>query len=256
MDISVSFMMLTCKYSYLAYSYTDSTIPSLPSFLSFLGYIYFFPSCVIGPCFTYEQYENFISLKNQYERFASPEPPKSYFYIFNQICIGAVFGIISALFAKKYAMKDLAEDWFGQLNILEQILLINFYTFVHRCTYYSGWKLTQAGINATGLSYSGTDFSLITTMDVNFELEDNPKNKIDLWNQSVQIWLKKCVFSRIMGNDPKKANFAMNVTFMVSAFWHGFYFAYYIAFMQFFLIGSVTKFFFKVRIYFGLKDIK
>lgn len=82
-------------------------------------------------------------------------------------------------------------------------------------------------------------------MDLNFELESNPRVKIELWNQSVQVWLKKCVYIRVYRNNPKRANIAMFATFFVSAFWHGFYLAYYIAFIQFALVNNVTKFLYK-----------
>ena len=86
---------------------------------------------------------------------------------------------------------------------------------------------------------------MITTMDLYFELEHNPRIKIELWNQSVQTWLKKCVYLRVYANNPKRAFLATYSTFLVSAFWHGFYFAYYLAFIQFALSINVTRFLFK-----------
>ena len=123
-----------------------------------------------------------------------------------------------------------------------------------RFKHHAGWKLTQAGINASGISYSGIDeqtkaprFDLITTMDLYFEVEHNPRVKIELWNQSVQTWLKKCVYIRVYDNNPKNATLATYSTFLVSAFWHGFYFAYYVAFIQFSLIINVTRYLFKAQ---------
>ena len=113
--------------------------------------------------------------------------------------------------------------------------------------------MTQAGINASGISFSGFDennnskFDLITTMDIYFEVEHNPRIKIELWNQSVQTWLKKCVYLRVYDNNPKRATIAMYATFLISAFWHGFYLAYYIAFLQFGLINNVTRYIFKAQ---------
>ena len=84
-------------------------------------------------------------------------------------------------------------------------------------------------------------------MDINFEIEHNPRVKMELWNQSVQTWLKKCVYLRVYDNNPKKATLATYSTFLVSAFWHGFYLAYYIAFIQFALIINVTRYIFKAQ---------
>ena len=66
MDISVAFMMFTCKYSYLAYSYTDGEIEKLPGLLEYLGFIYFYPAAVIGPTYNFVTYQQFIHLKGQY----------------------------------------------------------------------------------------------------------------------------------------------------------------------------------------------
>lgn len=84
-------------------------------------------------------------------------------------------------------------------------------------------------------------------MDLNYEIEHNPRVKMELWNQSVQIWLKKCVYLRIYNNNPKMANLALYATFIISAFWHGFYLAYYIAFLQFAIVNSVTRYIFKAQ---------
>ena len=120
--------------------------------------------------------------------------------------------------------------------------------------------MTQAGINASGISFSGFDekknakFDLITTMNIYFEIEDNPRIKMELWNQSVQLWLKKCVYLRVYNNNPKRATIAMYSTFLISAFWHGFYFAYYVSFVQFALVNNVTRYLYKASYKFEAFD--
>lgn len=74
------------------------------------------------------------------------------------------------------------------------------------------------------------------------DLKTNPKDKIDKWNISVQTWLRRYVYLRVytekeMKENPKKANKAQMITFGVSAFWHGFYPSYYIAFFHWNLIN-------------------
>lgn len=91
-------------------------------------------------------------------------------------------------------------------------------------------------------------------MDLYFEVEHNPRIKMELWNQSVQVWLKKCVYLRVYNNNPKRASLAMYATFLVSAFWHGFYFAYYVAFLQFAFVNNITRYLFKAQYKFAAYD--
>lgn len=69
------------------------------------------------------------------------------------------------------------------------------------------------------------------------------REKINYWNMSVQEWLRKSIYQR--------ANFKSKTTnqifvFVISAFWHGFYGAYYISFTLWFaqlhLQGLIFKY--------------
>ena len=84
-------------------------------------------------------------------------------------------------------------------------------------------------------------------MDLKFEYDPNFKNKIDYWNKSVQAWLKTCVYMRVYNNNPKRATMATFVTFLVSAFWHGFYISYYIFFLHWAFVSGLAKYLYKAR---------
>lgn len=70
------------------------------------------------------------------------------------------------------------------------------------------------------------------------------KNKIGNWNIGVQEWLRKGIYQR---SPFKSQNAKQLYVFMISAFWHGFYQAYYISFffwfVQLFLNGLMYKYF-------------
>ena len=53
MDGTTSLMLITCKLSYFAIFYADKKIEKLPSLFTFLGFIYFYPSAIIGPAFDF-----------------------------------------------------------------------------------------------------------------------------------------------------------------------------------------------------------
>lgn len=57
-----------------------------------------------------------------------------------------------------------------------------------------------------------------------------------------QEWLKKCVYQRA---DFKNKFYSQLLTFMISAFWHGFYGGYYFTFILWFLQMYVSQLIFK-----------
>lgn len=83
------------------------------------------------------------------------------------------------------------------------------------------------------------NYNRIINIDV-YEMEFNPhpSNVFRIWNITTGIWLKRYVRDRFIyyknlnpGNTIK--NISYIATFMISAFWHGFYPSYYIMFTHF-----------------------
>lgn len=117
--------------------------------------------------------------------------------------------------------------------------------FAARCLYYVAWKLTDTAISLSGISYDETTkkFDKIVSVDIwNIEFGDSAKTMIDSWNHMTAVWLKHYVYERC----PKKYGPTL-VTFMVSAFWHGFYPNYYWFFFNAFLITECSRIIFKNR---------
>lgn len=133
MDVSVAFMMFTCKYSYLAFSYTDGEIEKIPNFLEYLGFIYFYPASIIGPTFNFVNYQDFIHLKNQYAGL-----PSTLQSTFKEFFIGMVFAILTSLLGTKFPLDYLTTEEYSQINFLKKILYLHIYTEVFRFKYYSG----------------------------------------------------------------------------------------------------------------------
>ena len=50
------------------------------------------------------------------------------------------------------------------------------------------------------------------------------------WNYQVHLWLKFYVMQRLVKPGQRPGAFASILTFMISAFWHGFYPWYYLLF--------------------------
>lgn len=133
MDVSVAFMMFTCKYSYLAFSYTDGEIEKIPNFSEYLGFIYFYSASVIGPTFNFINYHNFINLKGQYSNL-----PSRLHSTLKELLYGIVFAVLTAALASRFPLEELISEEYSKRNFLAKMLYLHIYTFVFRFKYYSG----------------------------------------------------------------------------------------------------------------------
>lgn len=127
-------------------------------------------------------------------------------------------------------------------------MYVFFYCFfsvtLARFKYCFGWKVSISAIHAAGVSYSGHDFKRINTVNPwVVETTIHVREKISHWNISVQDWLRKCIYQRATF---KNKTVSQLYVFVISAFWHGFYAAYYISFFLWFcqvhLQGIIFKY--------------
>ena len=120
-----------------------------------------------------------------------------------------------------------------------------------RFKYYFAWKLSMMSVHFSGISYqklpSGEEnFKAVETCNIHMvESTKHLRVKISNWNMSCQEWLRKCIYER---STFKNKTYRQMLTFLVSAFWHGFYGGYYLSFMFWYvqiylsqLIFSETK---------------
>lgn len=83
------------------------------------------------------------------------------------------------------------------------------------------------------------DYERIKNLDwYEMEFNPHPSNVFRIWNITVALWLKRyvrdrCVFYKDLNPSENLKNISYVVTFLISAFWHGFYPSYYIMFSHF-----------------------
>ncbi len=75
MDGTVSLMIVVSKLTYFAFYYSDGRIEKFPPFVYFIGFIYFYPTSIIGPAFDFTDYMNFINQKDNYSNIPSTIKP-------------------------------------------------------------------------------------------------------------------------------------------------------------------------------------
>lgn len=126
-----------------------------------------------------------------------------------------------------------------------------------RFKYYTAWYFCDGSIAMSGLSYNGQDENknpkwdrIISVGGFGIELGTNARNMIDLWNHQTAVWLRHYVFTRVKTAYPKTNFRATMATFMVSAFWHGFYPVYYTFFFFAALLAEATKDMYRARYFF------
>ena len=258
-DITTIFMVAVGKYSSFAFSYSDggkdinairsahqkqSRIEKIPSLFEYASYIYFYPTAIVGPFIEYKDFINFIDKKDCYQNLTS-----KLIYIFSQgiqkLFIAIFFIVIFALYGGKYPMTLVGTAEFRKIypEWWKRILYMYICGPVARSKYYIAWALTYSSLIFSGMSYGETENNNIIIPNVDkgsygsiiyTEFGPNPNYKMIYWNNSIHIWLKYNVYTRVLGSSGRFKNnkvIAGFITYVFSALWHGFYSSYYISFL-------------------------
>ena len=236
-------MILVCKYSLFAYNIQDGAlspekcseeqlryrITKQTNYLDFLGYLTFLPTCLIGPPLEFNDYDQFMALNGAFQKIDSVWP-----IVFVTLGETVLFAGLYAVEQMFFPVMAMADPGF----YLNSGIYILWYTFLTvtlcRAKYYFGWKLSMAGVHASGVSWTEKgNFRRINTVNPRVT-EESPhiREKINHWNIMVQEWLRKCIYQR---SGIKNKTLSQLWTFLISAIWHGFYGAYYLSFFFWFL---------------------
>ena len=117
--------------------------------------------------------------------------------------------------------------------------------FTARFKYYAVWSLSEGACILAGLGYNGVDpvtgkVSWDRLQNINpwgVELAQNSRAYLGNWNMNTNKWLRFYIYLRVTPRNKKPGFRASMATFVTSAFWHGFYPGYYLAFV----LGSFVQ---------------
>ena len=156
--------------------------------MSFIG------SCLSGPIFEYVDYENFINLKHNYSNI--PFPLKD---SLKNLSIGVIYLAITALITPNYDTKYVLTNEFYQQSFFYRIYFYNMMITLTRVRYYAGWLFIQAACSSSGITYNQQTckFDKIVTIYESLELNHQITIKVEKWNNTVQVWIKRHVYYRI-----------------------------------------------------------
>lgn len=274
------YMLSMCKFSFFAFSYEDGEkedkdiynphhrshkIVNLPSFFEYLSYIYFFPTSTYGPSIEYTDFIDYIYLKKQY---ANMSTKKNILLGFLRVLIAFVIIGFYGAFNSSFPPQFIGSEEFGSSNFLYKFIYVNLSSIFTKAKYYGGWTLTYGILIMGGVSYTEEEVENKETKKkeikpsyqigyigsiIEIETSSNTRNIIVQWNHPCHLWLKYCLFLRLIY--VKKFNFYRNyhlsslVTFISSSFWHGFYPCYYVFFISFFFIQQASENLIKLGFY-------
>ncbi len=227
-------------------------IKEKPTLLEIFAFIFYFPSALIGPSFEFSDFIKYIKFEKEYKNINWRACYKS---AFSQFLQGLVCAAVLILCEKSLNTVYCGTEEFENRPMLFKFFFVILSMNVLRSKYYVGWKISQASVVLCGLSYdlkvnekgeSVPNFEKIDNNLVKIELDFNPRVRINYWNRTVHLWLKYYIFLRLINVEKKlfknNKSLASLITFMVSAFWHGFYPVYFFFFFQCYMIEQVSKY--------------
>jgi lysophospholipid acyltransferase 1/2 len=198
-----------------------------------------------------ENFSRKVKDENGEERIIYEEPSsvravlmKSLFAVFCAV-------ILMTVVPRVPIMGNLSAEVMNSSSILYRLGYLLISVEVAKSKYFFAWVWADAISNAAGLGFAGydekgrPDWSGIQNVDViGFQTATSLKTLIDSWNITCAMWLKYVCYDRV----PYHKRF---LTFVLSAFWHGFYPGYFATFISgSLMVSAAAKIRYVVRPYF------
>jgi lysophospholipid acyltransferase len=220
-DSTTTQMIITIKLTQFITEVYYRKHQSYPTFIEWLGFIYFIPSVLAGPALSYDEYNKFTSnvcgdnkIGNRIRHLTVKAS-----ILFTLAFIG--FG----WFTPQY----FSTESFYHLSFRSKLVLLYITMLLMRCKYYFIWTITEMSYinsgSSTFVQYHGRNVDIL---DV--ELAGNIYTLTNAWNKKTNVWLKDYVYKPLLQSGYSKSVCILS-TNLVSSVWHGFYPGYYITFV-------------------------
>ena len=162
---------------------------------------------------------------------------------------GLVWIFLFLKFSAWYTAELILGDHYLQYGFLRRVWILEMFGFTTRLKYYGVWSLTEGACILSGLGYNGLDPKTSVPrwnrlQNVNpwgIESAQNSRAYLENWNINTNNWLRNYMYLRVTPKGKKPGFRASLATFVTSAFWHGFYPGYYLAFLLAAFVQTVAK---------------
>lgn len=273
-DITGAQMVLVMKLSAFCWNVADGVLPEdhlsdfqkdrrlkeLPSLLDYFGYVFFFPSLMIGPAFDFAEYRRWLDT-TMFDIPKSVDPakkpptrrkrkiPRSGTPAMIKLVTGFSWLLLFIWLSTWFSPESLLGDSFVSHNFLVRLLFLHMVGITARAKYYGVWMMTEGACILSGLGFNGVDPAtgkvswdrLQNIRPMGMETAQNTKAYLDNWNINTSKWLRNYVYLRVTPRGKKPGFGATLATFTTSAFWHGFYPGYYLSFVLASFIQAAAK---------------
>ena len=134
-------------------------------------------------------------------------------------------------------------------GFLRRVWILEISGFVSRMRYYGVWYITEGACILSGLGYRGINPQtgrvqwdrLQNVRPWGIESAQNTQAYLGNWNINTNHWLRNYMYLRVTPKGKKPGFRASLATFATSAFWHGFYPGYYLAFILAAFLQTIAK---------------
>ena len=248
MDITSYSMLQVCKLSALAYCYKDGgtdaaklnqdqkdrMVVKLPSVMELSSYIWYAQACALGVFFEFSDYKRWVERTGEYQNVPSPIIPSLKWFGKGILMLG-LYTVLQPTFNIEVCF-DL--DLYLKFTYAYRLFYYFVSMTVKRFFYYNPFCMTTGAIIGSGLGYNGINEKtgehqwnkIIGVYIWELETSTSPIEMLRFWNHQVHLWLKFYIMARISKPGKRPGMFESMSTFIVSAFWHGFYPFYYVMF--------------------------
>jgi lysophospholipid acyltransferase 1/2 len=219
---------------------------SIPSLLEYFSYAFNFHSILIGPGYTIREHLAFIDGSNltpldnpnQFARAKEhSKEPSTLIPVAKKFLLSLIY-MAAYLSLGNYPHRTILDESF---NVPYRLLMILVVAMRVKLGFHFIWTLSDCVNNAAGLGFSGYDahgnavWDLTTNLDfLKFELAMNPRIIANEWNITTARWLRRVSYDRITWQ-------RAHMTFLLSAFWHGFYPSYYLGLIYLGFLNETAK---------------
>jgi len=273
-DITGAQMVLVMKLTAFCWNVQDGRLPetdlsdfqkehairTMPSLLDYIGYVFFFPAIMAGPAFDYADYSQYITTtmftlppgtdpskapptrkKRKIPRSGKPAATKGIY--------GTLWLVAFLKFSAYYYPGFFLGAEYMEYNFVRRVWQLYMLGFTTRMKYYAVWSLSEGACILSGIGYNGIDPStnrarwdrLTNIKPLEIETAQNARAYLGFWNINTNHWLRNYMYLRVTPKGKKPGFRATLATFVTSAFWHGFYPGYYMAFILASFVQTIAK---------------
>lgn len=264
LDFTGPQMLLTLKFTFYAFDLNDlyrteddiakmdkalaahvrkSRLLYVPTALQYYSYMFWYGTFLAGPTLCPRQHFEFVDMT------AFPDgkiPSGSYLQGFMRMGYGFLMAMGTVVQGALLPPSFIFTTNYENSSLLYKMLYMWISSSLQRCTYYFAWLLSEGQCIISGMGFNGVDklatekakeqgnpvvyrWDLASNVrPLALETATSIKEVTENWNLGADRWLRYYIYLRLQ--KPFSA-YSMYITYVASAFWHGFYPGYYTTFI-------------------------